>query len=621
MPARSLQEILINDFSPGIFSHREFAATQAVPDGAAAEFINAVDDPIPETDYTFDQRTQGQDLDVSARLYTFGCVGSDTGLRPLPARVFTHSDTAVELDTTANKWINGQPRQAVASTGIMTGIWPNGDPGDLNALNGVERVPYAYPDIIHVAYAWAFGSPRKIDQFLWRTYANRNDEDPVVWTHDLLRSATVPVSSSRQVLRGAELVNSYISGSQRMVLAIRGVGGSSSVEPTGDLETRTETDGTFYFPAPGSSGNGVWSAAKFDSGYSGEIAVHHQNRLLLFATSLAQDALIGLSGGTIEKYFRYPTNRTVQYNNEYLPAWAADTDPEASKDIDELLTGTGAVVSMNSNELFIVMNTGGGVVVRGDIAFGQTVSLPGVDSTYGAANRGVVTSLGYVYGSRDGIFAWNGADASEHLSPQLGRTWFWNLISNLNDYRYPSTVKGKFGYRHPYVYVTNNWVMDIRTRSWWRLIPPSTERDYFAYETSVNGNVYAINSYLTPTEPRPIYDVYTHDRGTSSYRWISQPLIRTRSNELRFREVRVTAVGKSDISVTLVGINGVRETVDFPAAGFSNSRARTLSAPCRIDAEDVTVVVNVDSGDEDIPAATIHRIAFGYADRHSVENV
>jgi hypothetical protein len=71
----------------------------------------------------------------------------------------------------------------------------------------------------------------------------------------------------------------------------------------------------------------------------------------------------------------------------------------------------------------------------------------------------------------------------------------------------------------------------------------------------------------------------------------------------------------------LVGINGVRETVVFDKELFSNTRARTISAPCRIDAEDVTVVIDVDSGDEDIPAATIHRVAFVHASRHQVEGV
>ena len=98
-PQAQPQEIVINDFSAGIFTHREFASAQSAQDGAGAEFINATDQPVPLTDYSPQPFTfPPTPVDLSARLYAYGCSGSISGLQPLPRLVASFIDQGENFD-------------------------------------------------------------------------------------------------------------------------------------------------------------------------------------------------------------------------------------------------------------------------------------------------------------------------------------------------------------------------------------------------------------------------------------------------------------------------------------------------------------------------------------------
>lgn len=648
--ADDLQEIVITDFSPGIFSAQEFAAHESTPDGAAAEFtvfnpdVEAVltETPDSEVDLTRLARTPGEDLDISGLTYTYGCVGTERGLRPGPKLIHSLLDESAVQDTDPSRW---KPfmRQVVLATAILSPVVnPNQSDGSTVQSYDGGVAPFAHPDQIHVLSACfhdnlfdGFYNPR----FVWKVYSNVNRGEPEWVGRNLVY--TIPPN---HLAATSSYVRAYVFSSGGLT-PIRidgdfGFGGLSVVAVFGQEQCNFSTDGwQAGAPTPGVEGNVVnaqWGTWRFP--YNQNFAAYpidpedhfgglaywpvatfsHQNRLVTLL-SKAQQAV--LTDVTDPLSFAEPSiNEVIVYNDRGNPRYTYQDDLDSFTFLTDAISGFGSWVSMNATEAFFVKNRGGGLVLRGTVAEPQQVNLPGVESCYGAGALGAVCPLGYVYGTRDGVHLWGGGDTTEHLSGQLGRRWFWNMTSSVNDFKVPNQPKGKFAYRYPYVYVTGNWLLDIRTKSWWRLTPPSDTADYFSYEVSASGDVYAFNGYLVPDEERVLFSIWSSEESTDAYRWISQPLVRTRNRAQEFREVRVTAIGKSDIRVILIGRDNSREVVDFPASDLSNITTRTLAAPLRVEAEDVTVMVEVTNPDGG-PAATIHRIALSYRETTQVQAV
>lgn len=638
MPSRNLQEVLISDFSPGIYSSLEFASSVTAADGAAAEFIPSESAPPASTDLTADSRTRGTDLEVTGRDYTYGCVGSQGGLAPLPAKIGTHLDTSFESNVAADRWRPfSVPRQVVLATAIVSPVNPH------VTQFRTDYIPGRYRDQLHVLSGWYWASSGSSigPKFGWRAYTNYDDDpDTPAWTQrDLVRTVTNQTVAAHRYrhtfdsggLAVVRLQNSF--GILPHVVAAFGQeqsnfftdGWQAGAPAVGDVTTSIDTTwGTWYYPY-----NQTDSAYPIDpiSNGSGDMnwpvnILAHQNRFVVLGTKeLAGSDYLTDPSSNLDLYTNGAVNEILYYNDANSTALTYSSDTDSFTFVTDAVGGFGSWVSMNANELFLVKNVGGGVALRGSVADPQQVNLPGVASTYGAGALGAVTPMGYVYGTRDGVFLWSGSDTTDQLSTQLGRRWFWNVASCVNDYKADIQPKGKFAYRPPFVYVSGNWIFDVRTKGWWRLTPPSSSADYISYEVSATGTVYAFNPHLSPGTSSTIFDWYDTTTAASSYRWVSQPLIRTRTRELRFREVRVTATGRSKITVHLVGVDGRRETIEFPADAFSNSRPTTVSAACRLDAQDVTVVVEVEAEQDGDPAATVHRLAALYEETHHTARV
>lgn len=244
----------------------------------------------------------------------------------------------------------------------------------------------------------------------------------------------------------------------------------------------------------------------------------------------------------------------------------------------------GVINSMNTTELFIVMNRTGGIVVRDALEAPTVTRFPGVESTGNYPSHGcIVPGLGLVYGTASGVFAWNGGNQSVQLSKGLEGLFWLTSRGTANTVRHPNTPVGKFAYRHPYIYAPNNWLMDTRTGGWFRLYPsygqgdanatlgptvavPGIELSMFA--TGHQGNVYA-----TQPEQHPVGDTVTyHDEGmlytrfdptlgASTFSWRSQPLVRQlRGRQLKFRELDIVLQGNGTVKVTLFGLGGTTQT-------------------------------------------------------------
>lgn len=156
--------------------------------------------------------------------------------------------------------------------------------------------------------------------------------------------------------------------------------------------------------------------------------------------------------------------------------------------------GTIGVVTID--QLFVVKHYGGGALIAGDLPSPTITRLPYIESTGGLICKGTHTPVGFVYGSDNGIFTWQGGDASQKLSPQLdGFFWDHTNASALEQY---AGARGRMAYWNALVFVPNNYVYDVETQAWWQLqrhtldpVEPATLVPFNCYDVDNDGVLYA----------------------------------------------------------------------------------------------------------------------------------
>lgn len=286
-------------------------------------------------------------------------------------------------------------------------------------------------------------------------------------------------------------------------------------------------------------------------------------------------------------------------------------------------SGIGVMGSINSGELIAIRNAGGGFSVRGAMESPTVVKLPGMQGVQGANNFGVMTPLGFVYGSRAGVFLWNGGDQSKCISPQLDG-WFWDV----NDQTAIGTgrrlgSRGRFGWLHPFVWAPNNYVMDSRSGGWWRTTKPEVAAEvpggtsptfrHMHYQSTAWGRMYAFRSSCN-YEETVLADIFDPNYGARKYSFVSQPIPLTLNREIKVREVVFTVSGAGTIALTIrqSGSGGNTYNLTVPTNTFTKRYRLTVNE----DLTDMNFTVVADSGNDNVDAPVIHQISFGYrADR------
>lgn len=303
---------------------------------------------------------------------------------------------------------------------------------------------------------------------------------------------------------------------------------------------------------------------------------------------------------------------------------------------DDVIAEVGVIGVVNYDQLLVVKHNGGGAVVSGDLDSPVIRRLPYIEPTGGLIMKGCPSPLGFVYGSPNGIFVWQGGEQSEKISNQIDG-FFWDHTDGSENETYGG-ARGRFAYWNSMVYVPNNYCFDVERQSWWRVrndflatqtaslveISNTPFNCYDTFERTLFAFPYRVtaNGQATPaTHLWVTFDSLTLD---SAYTWQSHPLLETRGRTQQFQEIRLVATGHSDsnasIKVTLEGFDqqGNRrvttETTFDLTASDEPQYLRKDVAP-NFTAQYVTVSIDSRSNDEDVPAPKIHSVHLGVSDR------
>ena len=290
--------------------------------------------------------------------------------------------------------------------------------------------------------------------------------------------------------------------------------------------------------------------------------VCHQNRVISFA------------------YGGYEwANGSYVFNNEQLNF----TDPPNSIDYAAQNTffgveepfGYGAAGSISAGELFLVKRRGGGLIVSGDVVNPTVTVLPGVQSTGNMYGRAAQGTMGLVYCSyAQGCWVWNGSNVSSKISPQLDNNFFLvgpayglNAGDGSSNYGFFCEAVGDK------LYVSNNWVYDTITQSWWTYFPRpgqdpnNTGYNLFWYE-NLDGNV----AYAAPLQ----FDGAAGGDQTYMLEFQSGQLASYwswKSNPIKVSENRLVEVREIIARFSLLGTQATTGTPQVTITVFSNGVA------------------------------------------------
>lgn len=372
---------------------------------------------------------------------------------------------------------------------------------------------------------------------------------------------------------------------------------------------QTTTDGQVYmYPDPDApSTMGARELISGSSSVGGQV-IAHQSRILVLS-GINYDHPVGGGWLTNEQisFTDPPNTETLGFQQTVLGA----EDP----------FGYGAAGSISAGELFLLKKRGGGLIVSGDIFSLTVTALPGVTSTgdfYGNAASGVI---GLVYCSlSNGCWIWNGSNTSQKLSDNLDDDFFLPVEfyggMQSNNYGFFADWNGDK------LYLSNNWLYDSRSNSWWKYYPDSTQGGDDLYYHQTVGEQYLYAAPLSFPSSSPIF-AYQFDQKfpAQNYQWTSLPL--HLAGEDRVTDVREVVVrascadtGVSAVTVSILdGGTVVASQAQSGTVGHGPDIIRfTLGA---LGLREPQVRINVDnsaSGD----SAIIHSISVGYKNRAHV---
>lgn len=556
---------------------------------------------------------------------SYGCYGGKFGgLHPAPRLVATRTQALFD-SVTARYPTSGEKRAQIVATYLMSPVWPS--TGTAVAQGDTLAIDYSgEPDQMFVAYNWYYSDTAAVGtwnrKYRLESYREFRSTPDQITIQTLANSATglqvaFPVSQRRYGFGS-------IDGTRSNLTSATVPGPAHIVYSMADW-TLNKVNGAW--PGPSTLRSNTASSSLTTGTQYNQAVVSHQGRVIFIENQNNANWGAGVSnvlGQPFGSVGVVPAGESIGYSdpNAFI---ATNVAFNMSLFVEENPTGFGTWQSMNANELFLVKNRGGGVVVRGDVARPTVVRLPGLPSVYDATNKGALTDKGYVYGTRNGVYRWNGADTADDLAPQMGGPnggWFWKTDDDETDLLWPGALHGTFTYAPPMVVAPNNFMFNTETNSWWRIHPTptqnaSTGKIFAHWQTSTSGRFYGVPAYISDTQTT-VWSRFDPNLGAQKYVWRSQPLARTRNRTLNMREINLVAQGSGTVQVDVIGVGGVLASHTFTIADAN--RPVIQFSPIKVQAQDVELRITSDSNNVSINAPVVHRIAIGYNTAMSVSH-
>lgn len=266
------------------------------------------------------------------------------------------------------------------------------------------------------------------------------------------------------------------------------------------------------------------------------------------------------------------------------------------------------------NALVIVPHTGPGSVVTGAIEEGNANYDGTIIPTGGVTSKPVATPAGVVYGTKTCVALWNGQQA-QNVSRQLDG-FFWNA-GTASECQEPDGYRvtghspfGRFGYLDGFVYAPNNWVMNLTTGGWYRLVDPVDTNPYphMFYDTNISGDLYASRGCWDATHTG-VLDLFVTTSRATEFQWVSQPIMSTINREQTITRIHAVVQGRGEVDVTIIGIDGTEITETFTVD--SDRVPVQIVRPTNMTASDLTVVISSTGVDSSTDAPTVHAIHLG----------
>jgi hypothetical protein len=511
---RSLQTLLINDFSPGIYDSSWIVGT-----GTAAP-LN-VPGPFPAP------------LGAADASQTVGCMNLPSGgLGPLPLMIQSHSPNDFNISTP----LTGTQPYYIAL--FCTAFNAPGDGGD-ELIVARTYTPTGGPLEIR---AWSI---------LWETLAARQ---PIIFNTD----ASPPVSTFTWASSMAYPFTTRVALSNPTTT----VGQPVVVLVTAE-NTHSSNWGINLYPDPAAPNTYGVHNISTSPDYTG-FAFGHQGRIVMLPArnDPTPTPSSGMPFYDTLSYTDPPNSDTYGAQNEVF-------GPENPY-------GYGAVSSVSAGELFMVKQRGGAVVVQGDLNNPTVTALPSVESTGPIFGHADTDPNGTYYCTYDqGAWVWNGGNSSTKISNQLD-DGFFNQNNPPATLGIPPAQSATQPYGYfcqrwgSWMLFSNNWIYNPASGGWWRLYDPSAASFFFYTLGYRSTNMYAGVMQSPPAGTTPLWYQFSKDYANTAYVWQSLPIRPTAVDRLLdVREVTVRASNptldpNSLITVSLINSSGVAVEAGVP---------------------------------------------------------
>lgn len=281
-------------------------------------------------------------------------------------------------------------------------------------------------------------------------------------------------------------------------------------------------------------------------------------------------------------------------------------------------TGYGAVASLTANELLLVKQRGGGIMLRGSLGQSTVTNLPYMRSTGMSFNNGVATPKGFVYPvDHSGIWLWSGGETSTHITPHLAPD-FWRpstLIPSASPDTEPDQSLALWGHANTQcawwselVLFPANWFWDTDTDSWWRIEDPERFEIHRWTADSRGRRFWGAPAGYTNVDTPVLYE-FTR-QPANSYSWRSHPMPGTYDRQIEVRECVLVATGKGRVRLTWrSGTNQAGEQVDFIID--EERRPNITRQTVHLKGSHIELQIEAFGPEDGGPAPDVHEVRFG----------